>query len=539
VTDPARTTAVVLAAGAGTRFGGGKLSATLGDRRIIDHVLDTLAEVGFVETIVVVGPGPDAPSLPSGDVRVVVNPRPADGLSSSLRIGLAALAPSAQAVLLVLGDQPFIRPTTVRALLEADVPAGRSVVVPRYAADSGSNPVLLLRDGWALAAAVEGDRGLGSAIANHPELVVEVTVNGSNPDIDTRADLAVAAWSAQVRANREQVDRVREVGDGDFYASTSSLFVADPRRADADDPTLAALRGLVQPGERWLDIGAGAGRYALPIALAVGPAGEVVAVEASASMLAGLRAGMADHGIANVRIVEGRWPAVAAEIRASLKDGARPPVDGARPPVDATLIAHVGYDIEEIGPFLDAMEAAADRLCVAILMDRTPRRSGRSSTARSGSRCRRSTPSSGCSGLAVGSRRSESSSGPCAGTPTGLRRWHCCVARRGSNPMERAISNSRPRSTNASRPSRMGRSRSPARPVSGWASSPGGQAELEAATPTLVHLSHHTARCRERSGGGRPRYAPPSHAGSDVSGMSPTVTEDAPPAVTTTLTVPV
>ena len=372
MTDPARTTAVVLAAGAGTRFGGGKLSATLGDRRIIDHVLDTLAEVGFVETIVVVGPGPDAPSLPSGDVRVVVNPRPADGLSSSLRIGLAALAPSAQAVLLVLGDQPFIRPTTVRALLEADVPAGRSVVVPRYAADSGSNPVLLLRDGWALAAAVEGDRGLGSAIANHPELVVEVTVNGSNPDIDTRADLAVAAWSAQVRANREQVDRVREVGDGDFYASTSSLFVADPRRADADDPTLAALRGLVQPGERWLDIGAGAGRYALPIALAVGPAGEVVAVEASASMLAGLRAGMADHGIANVRIVEGRWPAVAAEIRASLKDGARPPVDGARPPVDATLIAHVGYDIEEIGPFLDAMEAAADRLCVAILMDRTP-----------------------------------------------------------------------------------------------------------------------------------------------------------------------
>ena len=379
MTDPARTAAVVLAAGAGTRFGGGKLSATLGDRRVIDHVLDALARVGLAETVVVVGPGPDATSLRQGGARVVVNPRPQDGVSSSLRAGLAALGPSVDAALIVLGDQPFVRPATIRALLAVEVPVGRSLVVPRYAADGGSNPVLVLRAGWGLAAAIDGDRGLGLTIAANPELVVEVTVSGSNPDIDTRGDLAAAAWAAQVRANREQVDRVREVGDGDFYASTSSLFVADPRRVDADDTTLAALRGLVQPGERWLDIGAGAGRYALPIALAVGPAGEVVAVEASASMLAGLRTGMADHGIANVRIVEGRWPAVAAEIPASSEDGARasvdgarPPVAGARPPVDAALIAHVGYDIEEIGPFLDAMEAASDRLCVAILMDRTP-----------------------------------------------------------------------------------------------------------------------------------------------------------------------
>ncbi|MBF6604096.1 MAG: NTP transferase domain-containing protein [Chloroflexi bacterium] len=365
MTDPARTTAVVLAAGAGTRFGGGKLSAPLGDRRVIDHVLDALAQVGFAETIVVVGPGPDAPSLPPGGVRVVVNPRPQNGLSSSLRIGLSAVDSSSDAALVVLGDQPFIRATTVRALLAVEVPVGRSLVVPRYAADGGSNPVLVLRSGWGIAAAIDGDRGLGPTIAANPDLVVEVTVIGSNPDVDTRGDLAAAAWAAQVRANREQVDRVREVGDGDFYATTSGLFVADPRRSDADDPTLAALRSLAGPGERWLDIGAGAGRYALPIALAVGPAGEVVAVEASASMLAGLRAGMSDHRIANVRIVEGRWPAVAPEIAAPL-------MDGAGPPAQVALIAHVGYDIEEIGPFLDAMEVVADRLCVAILMERTP-----------------------------------------------------------------------------------------------------------------------------------------------------------------------
>jgi len=142
------------------------------------------------------------------------------------------------------------------------------------------------------------------------------------------------------------------VPDGDFYASTSSLFVADPRRSDAEDPALAQLRSLARPGETWLDIGAGAGRYALPLALILR---EVIAVDPSPTMLAGLRTGMAEHGIDNVRVVEGRWPLPAAAASA-----------------DVALIAHVGYDVERIGPFLDAMEAAAGRLCVAVMTDRTP-----------------------------------------------------------------------------------------------------------------------------------------------------------------------
>ena len=137
--------------------------------------------------------------------------------------------------------------------------------------------------------------------------MVEVPVDGSNPDVDTPGDLAVVGWATRVRANRDQVDRIREVGDGDFYSSTSVLFRADPRRTDVSDPTLAALRALARPGERWLDIGAGAGRYALPLALALEPDGEVVAVDPSPAMLGGLRDGMAEHGIANVRVVEGRW----------------------------------------------------------------------------------------------------------------------------------------------------------------------------------------------------------------------------------------
>jgi len=60
-----------------------------------------------------------------------------------------------------------------------------------------------------------------------------------------------------------------------------------------------------------------------------------------------------------VRVIAAGWPEALDEL-------------GDLPAVDVALIAHVGYDIEEIGPFLDAMEAATRDRCVAILTDRSP-----------------------------------------------------------------------------------------------------------------------------------------------------------------------
>jgi len=167
-----------------------------------------------------------------------------------------------------------------------------------------------------------------------------------------RPDLrdALAAWAERVRGNREQAERFREAPERpDFYAPVASVFKADPHRTD--EAALDLLLSLVDPGDTWLDIGAGGGRYALPLALR---AKEVVAVDPSDGMLAILREAMDEHDIGNVRIVQSRWPMADA------------------PQADVALIAHVGYDIEEIGPFLDAMEASARRLCVAVLLDRAP-----------------------------------------------------------------------------------------------------------------------------------------------------------------------
>ena len=175
-----------------------------------------------------------------------------------------------------------------------------------------------------------------------------------SPRSAASADRLESAWAQRVRENREQAERFRETQTPDFYAPVSSLFVADPRRTD--EPALAALLASATEDEVWLDIGAGAGRYALPLALVVR---EVIAVEPSAGMRGALRTGMGEHGIANVRVVAGAWPESIERL-------------GDLPAADVGMIAHVGYDIEAIGPFLDAMEAATRERCVAVLTDRSP-----------------------------------------------------------------------------------------------------------------------------------------------------------------------
>jgi SAM-dependent methyltransferase len=185
-----------------------------------------------------------------------------------------------------------------------------------------------------------------------PELLADGRFDASGDPLRPDVDLLLASWGRRVRANAEQVEMFAEQRSQDHYAPVADRFRVDPRRTD--DSSLDALLALARPDESWLDIGAGGGRYALPLALAVR---EVIAVDPSQGMLDVLRDGMAEHGIQNVRVVEGRWPAAAADpsVRA-----------------DVAFIAHVGYDVEEIGPFLAAMERSARRLCVAMLFWRRP-----------------------------------------------------------------------------------------------------------------------------------------------------------------------
>lgn len=192
-----RTAGVVLAAGAGSRFGGRKLLASLAGRPVLQHVLDAFAAAGVAEVVVVLGT--DAPAIEAAIAwrheRRVVNPRPSAGLSSSLRLGLEALealGAEVEVALVALGDQPLTRPETIREIAATAARVEQPVVVPRYVGDGARHPVAIRRSAWTLAMETAGDLGLGPILSAHPELVAVVDVAGENPDVDTPADLEAA-----------------------------------------------------------------------------------------------------------------------------------------------------------------------------------------------------------------------------------------------------------------------------------------------------------------------------------------------------------
>jgi molybdenum cofactor cytidylyltransferase len=187
------TAAVVLAAGAGSRFGGGKLLAVLHGRPILTHVVAAARAAGLDPIVVVVPPTGELDVLDLGVVRRVTNPNPAEGLSSSVRLGLRALEleDAVDAAVILPGDQPLVRPDVIAELLAALAASPATpFVVPRYADDGAPNPILARRSIWRLADELAGDRGFGPVLATHPELVRFVPVAGENPDVDTPADLA-------------------------------------------------------------------------------------------------------------------------------------------------------------------------------------------------------------------------------------------------------------------------------------------------------------------------------------------------------------
>jgi molybdenum cofactor cytidylyltransferase len=191
----ARIAGLVLAAGRASRFGSPKALALLDGKPLLEQILDVVAAAGLEPVIVVLG---DAQAEVESAIRWraerrVRNPEPGRGLASSVRIGLDALAgleAPPDAVAILLGDQPRVRVDVIAALVARRDSTDRPIIAPRYAGGGGPNPLIVDRSAFALAADLEGDRGLGPLLAARPELVEFVDVPGSNPDVDTPADLA-------------------------------------------------------------------------------------------------------------------------------------------------------------------------------------------------------------------------------------------------------------------------------------------------------------------------------------------------------------
>ncbi len=209
MSHPSRVVGLVLAAGTGSRFGGGKMRARLDGRPVVAHVLEAARGAGLHRLVLVLGRDATAvceailAASPAdlADVLVVVNPDPERGLASSLRLGLAAATagPPPHGVLVLLGDQPRVRPDVIAAVLAAAAPPDALAVVAAHADDQAPNPVLVLPAAAALVDELHGDRGFAALLAERPDRVVSVPVAGANPDIDTFADLAAIEGSPRAR----------------------------------------------------------------------------------------------------------------------------------------------------------------------------------------------------------------------------------------------------------------------------------------------------------------------------------------------------
>ncbi|AYV46047.1 molybdopterin-guanine dinucleotide biosynthesis protein MobA [Caulobacter flavus] len=187
-----RLEAIVLAAGAGTRFGGGKLLAVCRGRPLLDHALDAALAAPVDRVSVVVRPGDtavadlvDARAAPR--LRMLVAPHAAEGLGASLRHGAGALDPASDGVLVFLGDMPDV-PHDLAAALTARLAAGAEIVAPVHAGRRG-HPVLFARVCFEGLAALSGDRGAQGLMTARTLALVETDAPGVLFDVDRREDL--------------------------------------------------------------------------------------------------------------------------------------------------------------------------------------------------------------------------------------------------------------------------------------------------------------------------------------------------------------
>lgn len=162
--------AVVLAAGAGERFGGPK------QRLLLPYVLDRLAESPVDEVVIVAGAHP----VEAGSALLVECPEWERGIGASLRCGLTALGPGVEAAVVCLADGPNLSPEAVRRVLTAWRAGAGAVVAAGYNGNRG-HPVVIGRAAWG-AVPDEGMKAL-------PVTLVPCEDLGTPGDVDFADDI--------------------------------------------------------------------------------------------------------------------------------------------------------------------------------------------------------------------------------------------------------------------------------------------------------------------------------------------------------------
>jgi molybdenum cofactor cytidylyltransferase len=185
--------ALVLAAGRGSRMGRTKQLLPLDGEPVLARVIDASLASGADEVVVVLGhaAGEIRDTLGTVDdrVRFVVNPEYERGQSTSLIAGLDALDPRSAAAVVLLGDQPAVTAADVDSVVAGFLAADALGARATYDSGAAGHPTVLGRDLWGEIRGERGDVGAREVLRRHGERVATVRLNKAPPaDLDTPDD---------------------------------------------------------------------------------------------------------------------------------------------------------------------------------------------------------------------------------------------------------------------------------------------------------------------------------------------------------------
>lgn len=183
---------IILAAGEGKRMGKVKLTLPLGDKQLIEWVLQAVKLAPLDKYFLVVRPE-DKEMIKIGEswgAEIVLNPEYRSGMSSSIRKALDQISSEVvEGIFILLGDQPLINPSIIYKMLKAFTPGKREIVVPFYK-DKQGNPVLFDNYWKEELMKLSGDVGGRVLIKAHPERIKRVKIPDESIflDIDREED---------------------------------------------------------------------------------------------------------------------------------------------------------------------------------------------------------------------------------------------------------------------------------------------------------------------------------------------------------------
>lgn len=182
---------IVLAAGASTRLGQPKQLVRLGGRPALHRVVSEAVAVGGSSVTVVLGAHARELSrlLQNSPASVIVNRHWEEGMASSIRCGLAAVPASAEAVLILLGDQVAVSAEDLRRLIAGWGGHDTIIAASVYGGTLGV-PAIFPRFCWRELAELRGDHGARAVIQRHAARLVHVPMPSAAVDLDTPQDLA-------------------------------------------------------------------------------------------------------------------------------------------------------------------------------------------------------------------------------------------------------------------------------------------------------------------------------------------------------------